>query len=173
MGEQFRADLSSRAVLEDIESLLPSSQTKKVAEQAPPIDAQTASTHRSTGTKGRAKGKRLAEEKPFVQPDEPEDSGAKALFSIDAFSLGNVSCAFSRPAFAMLALMADSSLAHLQWTRFCNHVCTDWNVSIRPVYVDEADVARPLFVYFARRDIQLSLVGGAIPDFADRRAADH
>lgn len=82
-----------RAVLEDIESLLPSSQTKKLAEQAPPIDAQTASTHRSTGTKGRAKGKRQVEEKPFVKPDEPEDSGAKALFSIDAFSLGNVSCA--------------------------------------------------------------------------------
>lgn len=90
-------------MLEDIESLLPSSQTKKLAEQAPPIDAHTASTHRGTGAKVRAKGKRQGEEKPFVQPDEPEDSGPKALFSIDAFNLGNVSCAFSRPGLAVLA----------------------------------------------------------------------
>ena len=155
-------------MLEDIESLLPSSQTKKLAEQAPPIYAQTASTHRSTGTKGRAKAKRQVEEKPFVKPDEPEDSGAKALFSIDAFSLGNVSCAFPRLARAMLALLADSLPACSQWTRFCNHVCTDWNVSIRPVYVDEADVARPLFVYFARRDIQVSLLGGGYPRLCRR-----
>lgn len=74
-----------------------------------------------------------------------------------------------RPGLRCSLSLADSSLARLQWTRFCNHVCMDWNVSIRPVYIDEADVARPLFVYFARRDIQVSLLGGTTPDFADRR----
>lgn len=29
----------------------------------------------------------------------------------------------------------------------------------RPVFIDEADVSRPLFVYFARRDIQVSPPG--------------
>ncbi|TNY22990.1 hypothetical protein DMC30DRAFT_390753 [Rhodotorula diobovata] len=39
------------------------------------------------------------------------------------------------------------------WTRFANHVCQGFNVVPRPVYVDEGDVSRPLWVYFALRDI--------------------
>lgn len=41
----------------------------------------------------------------------------------------------------------------MQWTRFANHVCEGSNVVPRPVYVDEGDVSRPLWVFFARKDI--------------------
>lgn len=40
-----------------------------------------------------------------------------------------------------------------QWTRFANHVCEGFNVVPRPVYVDEGDVTRPLWVYFASKHI--------------------
>lgn len=56
-------------------------------------------------------------------------------------------------------MMALTIRARNQWTRFCNHVCTDWNTMTRPVYIDEADLSRPLFVYFACRDIQVRLSG--------------
>ncbi|SCZ96131.1 BZ3500_MvSof-1268-A1-R1_Chr8-1g10025 [Microbotryum saponariae] len=40
------------------------------------------------------------------------------------------------------------------WTRFCNHSCSEFNAISRPVYVDEGRVERPLLVLFASRDIQ-------------------
>lgn len=144
-------------VLEDIGSLLPSSQTRKLAEQLPPVTAQTANSHRTTGSKQRVMGRRTNADLPRVpaggtRPAELEAS--KALYSVDAFHLGNVRAPASSPrgnAHRVLTRLCSV----LQWTRFCNHVCTDFNVLIRPVYIDEADVSRPLFVYFARRDIHV------------------
>ncbi|GAA5870959.1 hypothetical protein JCM3774_003489 [Rhodotorula dairenensis] len=130
-GRNYIFDLDAWTVLEDIASLLPSDQTKKLANQIPSIHAQTVNSHRTTGSKQRAKGRRTTEDLPHVRSGEVapvETEASKALYSVDAFHVGN-------------------------WTRFCNHVCTDFNVLIRPVYIDEADVSRPLFVYFARRDI--------------------
>ncbi|GAA5941675.1 uncharacterized protein JCM15063_002637 [Sporobolomyces koalae] len=57
-----------------------------------------------------------------------EDDGYSAVFSVDAFSYGN-------------------------WTRFANHVCQDFNVVPRSIYIDDADITRPLWVYVALRDI--------------------
>ncbi|GAA6058266.1 hypothetical protein JCM3770_004331 [Rhodotorula araucariae] len=77
-----------------------------------------------------AKGK----EKPVAAPvggvveGKEEEEAFSSLFSVDAFTMGN-------------------------WTRFANHVCAGFNVLPRPVFVDEGDRSRPLWVYFARHDI--------------------
>jgi hypothetical protein len=52
----------------------------------------------------------------------------KFEFSVDAFYYGN-------------------------WTRFCNHRCYDYNAAPRTVYIDDIDPRRPLWVFFATRDI--------------------
>ncbi|KAM0792576.1 hypothetical protein ACM66B_005238 [Microbotryomycetes sp. NB124-2] len=39
------------------------------------------------------------------------------------------------------------------WTRFCNHRCSTWNVSVVPVYVDEGSISRPLNILVAAQDI--------------------
>ncbi|GAA5977705.1 hypothetical protein JCM11641_001383 [Rhodosporidiobolus odoratus] len=57
-----------------------------------------------------------------------DDEGFQSLYSVDAFCVGN-------------------------WTRFANHVCDEFNAVPRAVYVDDADVSRPLWVYVAKRDI--------------------
>ncbi|GAA5841097.1 hypothetical protein JCM11251_008017 [Rhodosporidiobolus azoricus] len=61
--------------------------------------------------------------------DGGNDEALQTPYSIDAFCLGN-------------------------WTRFANHVCDDDNAVPHPVYVDDDDLTRPLWVYVARRDIQ-------------------
>ncbi|GAA5991940.1 hypothetical protein JCM10908_002279 [Rhodotorula pacifica] len=146
-------DLDAWTVLEDMESLLPPGRNAKLPSQSlPKTGSLAAAPHKTTGSKGRGKSTRQ-KEKPSPKraadrlamkgesagsedgssdsgdgSSEDEDDGMRALYSVDAFSLGN-------------------------WTRFCNHVCSDWNATTRPVFIDEADVSRPLFVYFARRDI--------------------
>ncbi len=52
-------------------------------------------------------------------------------FSIDAFHFGN-------------------------WTRFCNHRCNLNNAAPHAVYIDDVDPRRPLWVFFATRDIMVS-----------------
>jgi hypothetical protein len=42
-----------------------------------------------------------------------------------------------------------------QWTRFCNHSCQGFNASVRAVYVDDGNLARPLHVFFAIKDIKV------------------
>jgi SET domain-containing protein len=54
-------------------------------------------------------------------------------FTIDAFHYGN-------------------------WTRFCNHKCNTPNAAPKAVYIDDRDPRRPLWVFFATRDIQASLI---------------
>jgi len=62
---------------------------------------------------------------------DDKHSGHKVEFCIDAFHFGN-------------------------WTRFCNHKCNTNNAAPRPVYVDEIDPRRPLWVFFATQDIKVS-----------------
>lgn len=52
-------------------------------------------------------------------------------FSIDAFHYGN-------------------------WTRFCNHRCNLFNAAPRAVYIDDIDPRRPLWAFFATRNIKVS-----------------
>ncbi|CEQ40582.1 SPOSA6832_02229 [Sporobolomyces salmonicolor] len=78
---------------------------------------------------GKGKGKGKAVEEKSDEEENGEETVYTSLYSIDAFSYGN-------------------------WTRFANHRCDGFNVVPRPVYVDEANVTRPLWVYVARKDIK-------------------
>ncbi|GAA5906726.1 hypothetical protein JCM6882_003286 [Rhodosporidiobolus microsporus] len=60
---------------------------------------------------------------------EEETSTVKTPYAVDAFCVGN-------------------------WTRFANHLCQDFNAIARPVYIDDHDVTRPLWVYIALKDIR-------------------
>jgi hypothetical protein len=42
-----------------------------------------------------------------------------------------------------------------QWTRFANHVCSNFNVYPKHVYIDDGDVSRPIITYIASRDIEV------------------
>ncbi|GAA5962897.1 hypothetical protein JCM21900_004441, partial [Sporobolomyces salmonicolor] len=79
--------------------------------------------------KDKGKGKGKAVEEKSDEEENGEETVYTSLYSIDAFSYGN-------------------------WTRFANHLCDGFNVVPRPVYVDEANVTRPLWVYVARKDIK-------------------
>ncbi|BGP47537.1 hypothetical protein JCM10450v2_003392 [Rhodotorula kratochvilovae] len=117
-------DLDLWTIGEDIRALAPPQVSNRV------VVAKQESAHKSVQpAKGKSKGKK----KPAVafeeEPVEIQDDDAfSSLFSVDAFTMGN-------------------------WTRFANHVCEGFNVIPRPVYVDEGDLSRPLWVYFAFRDI--------------------
>ncbi|GJN89445.1 hypothetical protein Rhopal_002431-T1 [Rhodotorula paludigena] len=118
--------------------------TEKIA-VAPPDSA-----HKTVSSAGQRKRKkpRGPSMTPEVDQTAFADDSFTSLYSIDAFSMGN-------------------------WTRFANHVCEGSNAVPRPVYVDEGDVSRPLWVFFARKDIYpgdeitISYAGEVDPNPAD------
>uniref|UniRef100_A0A0K3CF27 FGENESH: predicted gene_5.593 protein n=1 Tax=Rhodotorula toruloides TaxID=5286 RepID=A0A0K3CF27_RHOTO len=117
------APLAIYAVGEEIKARAPRAVAKKLAIAAPEASHKTTSPGKT-----KIKGKSV-DDVPPVNADLPFDNeGFSSFYSIDAYNYGN-------------------------WTRFANHVCEGFNVVPRPVYVDEGDVTRPLWVYFASRDI--------------------
>ncbi|GAA5962181.1 hypothetical protein JCM3765_003889 [Sporobolomyces pararoseus] len=86
----------------------------------------------SASTSKKNKQQKDSKLTPVIEEEEGEeddDDGFTAIYNVDAFSYGN-------------------------WTRFANHNCQDFNVTVRTVYVDEANVTRPLWVYVAHKDIK-------------------
>ncbi|BGP55019.1 hypothetical protein JCM8202v2_002612 [Rhodotorula sphaerocarpa] len=124
IGRNYIYELDAWTVLEDIKDLLSASRIADFEPTSSAAESHAKSTHKTSGKKVSA-----ATSQPATGAPPGEEPSVSALYAIDAFSLGN-------------------------WTRFCNHVCSGFNAMTRPVFIDEADVSRPLFVYFARRDIQ-------------------
>ncbi|BGP15330.1 hypothetical protein JCM10213_005260 [Rhodosporidiobolus nylandii] len=93
------------------------------------VDKAAMASHDPSAKSAATRGKK-SKDPSTAGTDEPtlEDDTFMANYSIDAFNVGN-------------------------WTRFANHVCSGWNAAAHPVYVDDADVSRPLWVYIAQRDI--------------------
>ena len=92
--------------------------------------AETHTTSESIKTPHKGKAKAATKE---ANTGEDEPGGYKTEFTVDAFYYGN-------------------------WTRFCNHRCNTSNAAPRPVYIDDIDPRRPLLVFFATKDIQVSQI---------------
>ncbi|GAA5926100.1 hypothetical protein JCM3775_005203 [Rhodotorula graminis] len=144
LNRTYIYDLDSWTIPEDIQALAPlnaPSQSYIVQKDSSHMSAD----HAAPSSKGKGKSKN--KKKPTPAPAEEVDNTPtfSSLYSIDAFNVGN-------------------------WTRFANHVCEGFNVAPRPVYVDDGDVSRPLWVYFALRDIMpgeeinISYAGEEEPD---------
>lgn len=129
----------------------------KVAPHALPAGKDSGKLNRSRREKKRAETKAVVKKELDV---EDEDEGFSAIYNVDAFTYGNVSKLFCIASAHDLVLVSSTnesfSLLRKQWTRFANHNCQGFNVVTRTVYVDEADVTRPLWVYVAHRDIKVS-----------------
>ncbi|BGP24119.1 hypothetical protein JCM10295v2_003021 [Rhodotorula toruloides] len=124
---------------------------EEIKARAPPaitaklaIAAPEASHKATSPQKIKKQGKGVDDASLLSELSEDEEVFS-SFYSIDAYNFGN-------------------------WTRFANHVCAGFNVVPRPVYVDEGDVTRPLWVYFASRDIlpgeeiNISYFGETEPD---------
>ncbi|GAA5909774.1 hypothetical protein JCM8208_005455 [Rhodotorula glutinis] len=144
MSRTYIYDLDSWTIPEDIQALAPLDapfQSGVVQKDSAHMSAEHAVPS------NQAKGKSKKKKKSTPAPAEEDDDAPvfSSLYSIDAFNVGN-------------------------WTRFANHVCSGFNAAPRPVYVDDYDVSRPLWVYFALRDIlpgdeiTISYAGETEPD---------
>lgn len=100
----------------------------------------------------------------IAAPEQVDDEVFSSFYSIDAYNFGNV-----RSSLLLDAISAADIASFAQWTRFANHVCDGFNVVPRPVYVDEGDVTRPLWVYFASRDILVRRPSHGVCVLADFR----
>ncbi|GAA5863035.1 hypothetical protein JCM1840_002447 [Sporobolomyces johnsonii] len=135
IGRCYTYALDSWTIGEDYKRLAPLADADKIDvashtaahKSGPTTKRKTKKKEWSESAEGKGKDKAVDEEED--DEEEGDETVYTSLYSIDAFSYGN-------------------------WTRFANHLCDGFNVVPRPVYVDEANVTRPLWVYVARKDIK-------------------
>ncbi|GAA5903793.1 hypothetical protein JCM5296_003927 [Sporobolomyces johnsonii] len=137
IGRCYTYALDSWTIGEDYKRLAPLADADKIDvashtaahKSGPTTKRKTKKKGWSESGEGKGKGKDKAVDEEEDDDEEQDETVYTSLYSIDAFSYGN-------------------------WTRFANHLCDGFNVVPRPVYVDEANVTRPLWVYVARKDIK-------------------
>ncbi|GAA5866559.1 hypothetical protein JCM8547_005459 [Rhodosporidiobolus lusitaniae] len=100
---------------------------EELRDRAPPavLDKVDTSHHLNASKSTATHAKKIDKSK---KDDDEEDGTFTSIYSIDAFCVGN-------------------------WCRFANHVCAGFNAVPRAVYVDDNNVARPLWAYLANDSI--------------------
>ncbi|GAA6012971.1 hypothetical protein JCM11491_000925 [Sporobolomyces phaffii] len=125
--------LDAWPVGEDYKALAPKADADKMKVSSTKSSHKVAPRPIPTAKKSRSTNSQQRDSKRAVLRDEEDgdsdDDSFSGIYNVDAFSYGN-------------------------WTRFANHVCVDYNMVPRCVYVDEINVTRPLWTYVARRDIK-------------------